>query len=115
MIKTKIAVTFQKAGFHHYPGAPLQVDYLTHKHRHMFKFKVTVQVGHDNREIEFHMFLSWLEQLFETRELDIDFKSCEMLAKDVLDKIMREYGTGREVTVEVWEDGECGGIVEYIP
>ena len=105
----KIWVTFQKPGFHRYPAAPDDVSYLQSTHRHLFKFKVTISVEHADREIEFHMFLNWLESLYKDT-LHIDYKSCEMLAHDLLNIIDTTY-PGRFIEVEVAEDGECGAIV----
>jgi hypothetical protein len=110
-ISKQIAVTFQRVGFHRYPDAPSAVEYLQHTHRHIFKFKVTIDVMHLNREIEFHMFLNWLESQYQEK-LSLDFKSCEMISDDLADIIAEEY-PGRNFSIEVWEDGECGSISTY--
>lgn len=116
-----IWVTFDKVGFHRYPDAPDEVAYLRDRHRHVFKFRVTVEVIHDDREIEFHLFKNWLVSLYDDSHLEVDHKSCEMLAQDLLHQINNKYGnapiyggntaTQREMSVEVSEDGECGAIV----
>lgn len=119
--KKVIWVTFDKVGFHKYPDAPDEVAYLRDRHRHIFKFRVTIEVEHDNRAIEFHMLKNWLVSLYETGALEVDYKSCEMLAEDLLSKVSDKYGTieicpghgiHRRMSVEVSEDGECGAIVE---
>ena len=119
--KKVIWVTFDKVGFHKYPDAPDEVAYLRDRHRHVFKFRVTLEVEHDNRAIEFHMLKNWLVSLYDTGALEVDYKSCEMLAEDLLSKISGKYGTieigpghqiQRRLSVEVSEDGECGAIVE---
>ena len=51
-----IWVTFQKEGIHKYPDAPEGVEFLKYPHRHMFKFRVAIQVFHDDRELEFILF-----------------------------------------------------------
>lgn len=104
-------VTFQKKGFHRYPGAPEDVKYLRDVHRHIFKFKVGIEVTHDNRDIEFHQMLNWLESLYEGT-LDVDFKSCEMMANDLHEKIVEKYGHVR-CFISVAEDGECGAFMTY--
>lgn len=108
----KIFVTFQKAGVHRYPNAPFDVNYLQHPHRHLFKFKITIAVFHDDREVEFHQFLNWLESLYAGHLLDADSKSCEMLSDDLYTWIAGKY-PDRFVEIEISEDGECGAICTY--
>ena len=43
-VKKNIWVTFQKEGIHKYPDAPDEVDFLRYPHRHMFHFKVQIEV-----------------------------------------------------------------------
>jgi hypothetical protein len=112
-IKTTIFVTFQKHGLHRYPGAPDEVQYLASPHRHLFKFRVTIEVFHDDREIEFHMFQNWLMGLYEDKQLPLDFKSCEMIAAQLMQKIFDKYGYMRDIEIEVNEDGECGATLKF--
>jgi len=113
LIKTLslISVTFTCKGFHRYPDAPDDVAYLKLEHRHLFKFKVSIQVFHDNRELEFHQFLNWLESLVGTT-ISVDHKSCEMISDDLAKTISDRY-PNRFLQIEVWEDGECGSITSY--
>lgn len=111
-----IYVTFQKAGFHRYPDAeanPLLADvaYLGREHRHLFKFKVHIQVVHNDRDLEFHQVLNYCESLF-AGELNIDYKSVEMLADDLYIQLAQKY-PNRAMKIEVSEDGECGCVIEY--
>lgn len=115
-INKMIWVKFQKSGFHNFPRASeddelSDVQYLGHKHRHLFKFKVAIEIFHNDRELEFHQFLNWLESLF-LGELDLNHKSCEMLSDDLAEIIMFKY-PGRKLIIEVSEDGECGVRCEY--
>ena len=110
--KSMIAVTFQRAGYHKYPGAPEDVSYLQDKHRHLFKFKVAIEVFAEDREIEFHQFLNWLESLY-TGHLSLDNASCEMVSDTLAAAVNSKY-PGRQLAIEVWEDGECGSIAEYV-
>ena len=103
-----IAVTFQKPGVHQYPAAPDDVQYLRAPHRHLFKFKVKIQVWHDDREIEFHQFLNWVEGLYSGEQsLSLNNSSCEMIS-DSLAAIVQSRYPDRLLQIEVWEDGECG-------
>jgi len=109
----RIWVTFQRVGFHAYPSAPTEpydVTYLQSRHRHLFKFKVSISVAHNEREIEFHQFLHWLESLYANGDLEADNASCESLATGLIDAIAARY-PNRDVCVEVSEDGECGALV----
>lgn len=113
-MQRKIWVTWQRHGMHSYGSAPDEVDYLRSKHRHLFKFKVTIEVYHEDREIEFHMFQNFLEHMHDLGVLELDGKSCEMLAEDII-KHCQEHYPGRFIEAEVSEDGECGAIVSAGP
>ena len=120
MIKRWIWVTFQKAGFHCYPAAATEVAledvrYLSAKHRHLFKFKVSIETFHDDRELEFHQVLNFCESLFTAGTLDIDYKSVEMLAVDLHAEVATRY-PGRNIVIDISEDGEAGCTMEfYLP
>ena len=62
--------------------------------------------------IEFILFKRELEQLYDVGALDMNYKSCEMLADDLASYIQAEY-PGRELTIEVSEDGENGAMNDY--
>lgn len=110
-MQTKIWVTFQRVGFHAYPHAPEQVAYLSQRHRHVFKFKVTAEVFHEERELEFHMFQSELEHLYQDdAKLELNNLSCESIAKNLIQVLLDKY-PNRKFEVEVSEDGECGSVV----
>jgi hypothetical protein len=103
-----------KEGIHKYPDAPAGVEFLRHAHRHMFHFCVTVDVFHNDRDIEFILFKRELEALYSSDTLQLDFKSCEMLAEDLINYISVKY-PGRVISVEVSEDGENGATLLYAP
>ena len=117
-----IFVTFCKEGVHRYPAAltdpklatgdEYDVSFLGHPHRHMFHFKVYLEVFHDDRDVEFIQFKRWLENLYSKGTLVLDYKSCEMMADDLHDQISSKY-TDRKIWIEVSEDGENGCIKQY--
>ena len=117
-----IWVTFRKEGMHKYPAAltdpalatgdEYDVSFLGHPHRHIFHFKVWIGVTHDDRDIEFIQFKRWLENLYKDATLALDYKSCEMMSQDLYDIISQKY-PGREVWIEVSEDGENGSFIKY--
>ena len=112
-MKTKkfIYVTFQRPGFHCYPGAPKDVSYLSSMHRHLFKFKIHVEVNERGREIEFHQFLNWIESQVGS-SIQLNNKSCEMLSEDLIKLISAEYPL-KDIIVDISEDGECGSLEYY--
>lgn len=118
----KIWVTFKKEGIHRYPAAatdPLlctageyDVSFLANPHRHIFWFKVWIDVFHSNRDLEFIQFKRWLESLYSKDILQLDFKSVEMIADDLYIQIAERY-PNRNVVIEVSEDGENGCSISY--
>lgn len=112
-----IWVTFQKEGIHCYPDAPEGVEFLQHPHRHIFHFRVDIEVFHDDRDIEFILFKRELQSLYEqvdssTPALQLDYKSCEMIADELASYIMEAY-PNRKLTISVSEDNENGAICTY--
>lgn len=122
-----IFVTFQQEGIHRYPAALtdsrlnkatgnadswLDVSFLGHPHRHIFHFRVTVSVTHNDRDIEFIQFKRELVNQYNQSLLELDFKSCEMLAEDLIGYISKNY-PGRDICVEVSEDGENGATLTF--
>ena len=126
----QIWVRFQQEGIHRYPAAltdptlatgdEYDVSFLGYPHRHIFHFKVWISVEHSDREIEFIQFKRWLQQLYknttnkdlETGVLDLNNKSCEMIADDLYAAIVARY-PDRSVWIEVSEDGENGCFIKY--
>jgi len=117
-----IWVTFCKEGVHCYPAAATDpklktgdeydVSFLGTPHRHIFHFKIWIQVFHDDRDIEFIQFKRWLENLYNKGTLELNHKSCEMISEDLHAEITARY-PGREIWIEVSEDGENGSFIKY--
>jgi len=122
-----IWVTFNKEGVHMYPGADTDpklatgdwddVSFLGIPHRHIFHFKVRIEVFHNDRDIEFIQFKRWMERLYaevdsSTSVLQLDHKSCEMIADDLYEEIATKY-PGRFVEISVAEDNENGCSIFY--
>jgi len=110
--KKFIFITFQKEGIHKYPDAPDEVAFLRNDHRHMFHFRVELEVFHDDRDVEFIMLKRELEGLYSDSILELDYKSCEMMAEDLRNYIVKTY-EGRDMVITVSEDGENGAICYY--
>jgi hypothetical protein len=118
----KIWVTFRKEGIHCYPAAATDpalktgdeydVSFLGTPHRHIFHFRVWIDVLHNDRDIEFIQFKRWLENLYKDGILQLDYKSCEMMADDLYAEIAGRY-PDRAIWIEVAEDGENGALIKY--
>ena len=139
-IKRQIKVSFQQEGVHKYPAALTDpnlatggwddVSFLGYPHRHIFHFYVTIDVNHNDRDIEFIQFKRWLQRLYTVQKeqmgfemnypvrpsnssvLELDYKSCEMIAEELIAVISERY-PNRNIIVEVYEDNENGAILSY--
>jgi hypothetical protein len=119
-----IWVTFQREGIHCYPAAATDpqlatgdqydVSFLANPHRHIFHFSISIDVFHNDRDIEFIQFKRWLEGLYSGNQsvLQLDYKSCEMIADDLYLQIANKY-PGRNVIISVSEDDENGAEIYY--
>ena len=120
--RRQIWVTFRREGIHKYPAALIDpklntkdeydVSFLGYPHRHMFQFRVAIEVFHNDRDIEFIQFKRWLENLYGLGTIELDYKSCEMIADDLYQQIALRF-PNRFVIIEVSEDGENGCRIEY--
>ena len=111
-----IWVTFQREGIHKYPAAATDpnladVSFLANEHRHIFHFKVAIEVTHNDRDIEFIQFKRWLEGLYQGT-LQLNYKSCEMICDDLYEEIATRY-PDRFIEITVSEDGENGATITY--
>ena len=115
----KVIVTNNFKGYHRYSEAPIDVAFLRDWHRHVFNIKTTIEVTHNERDIEFFQLQNFIEQFVKNAYTRTDIKyiegicihSCEALAEAILNKL-HEVFPGRRARVEVWEDNENGAIVE---
>ena len=118
----KIWVTFQKEGVHLYPAAKDDpalatgdwddVSFLGYAHRHIFHFRVAIDVFHDDRDIEFIQFKRWLEGLYNSNVLELNHRSCEMIAEELAQQINNKY-PGRDIEITVAEDNENGATMSF--
>ena len=111
-----IWITTQKEMFHRYPDAPDEVKFLRNEHRHIFHFKVYIEVNHNDRDVEFIMFKRCIERIIDKMDKNLKTKSCEMISNYIYEKICEinvDIYPGRTLKVEVSEDGENGSLYEY--
>ena len=117
-----IFVRFQKEGIHKYPAAATDphlatgdeydVSFLATPHRHIFHFEVSIEVFHNDRDIEFIQFKRWLENQYSQGILALDYKSCEMISDDLYEVIATRY-PNRNIAIQVSEDNENGATIVY--
>ncbi len=107
-----ITVKAEKAGFHCWPNAPKEVEFLRHKHRHLFKVEAEIQVYTDDRELEFFIVQKQLNHILdEIFAENLRNLSCEMIAEKVQTKLKKRFPRefeSRNINVRVLEDGENG-------
>lgn len=110
-MKTEVIIQFNVEGFHNYPNAPEQVNFLSHNHRHTFKIKAGYQVNDLNREKEIFICRDEIKDyLIESFGSPCQFNkmSCEMIASEIL-QFANEDGM---TWCEVWEEQTGGARVE---
>jgi hypothetical protein len=117
----KVRTTFE--ALHQWPEAPPSVSFLAHPHRHMFVVHATVSVRHGNRDVEFFTLkelidqaVGWIMEKRGTRDVTLGLylitQSCEDMAL-FIGNYLNQYGCIVK-QVEVSEDGENSGIVEFL-
>lgn len=115
-ISTFIKVRTEFEGYHYYPDAGKidpRIKFLENEHRHIFKVEVKISVTHLDRELEFFLVKWALSEYIKSG--NYNYKSCEMIAKDILENhLLPTYGE-RYYEIVVSEDGESDGIMEYNP
>ena len=118
-LKTNIIVNLQVEGYHNWPMAKEvfpDVAFLSDRHRHIFHICCKKRVNHDDRDVEIIRF-KWeiMNYLLKTYRnpirldqqynfLELGSKSCEMLARELLERFDLEY-------VSVLEDQENGAEI----
>ena len=111
--KTFIKVRTQFEFCHRWKDAPEEVAFLRNVHRHDFHVTCSIEVMHDDRELEFFMVLHRLED-FINREIKTmpDTTSCEQFCKKIGSYLIDTYGQ-RNMQIEVSEDNKSSSVVEY--
>ena len=114
MKKIYIKVKNQFDDLHCYPNAPEQVNYLRNLHRHTFMLTSTIQVFHEDRELEFYMVKDFIDTIIHSLKTIQISKSCENIASFVLTELKNKYGNNRYYKVTCSEDGWNEAIIEDI-
>ena len=113
--KRKIWITFNKEGCSS-PNSKTNhghdENFMTTSQRHNFHFKVWIDVGSNDGFIDPIQFRRYVEDLYSSNTLQLDHKSCEMIADDLFQQIAIHYPE-RTIHIEVSVDGEEGATVYY--
>lgn len=117
-ISKSIIVRTQFEAIHRWKDAPEEVFFLRNFHRHLFKLSIQISVDGLDRELEYFMVLNRLNEFLRNnfkKDQGID-ASCETMGMLILDNfLLPTYGKNRKYKVEVSEDGENSGLLEYKP
>jgi len=113
-MKTNVIAKLEIEGLHNWPDAEAvfpEVGFLANMHRHKWFITAKKEVHHDDRDVEFIMFKrdieEWLGHQYynlSSRTHEFGAKSCEMLAKEILEEFKCNY-------VSVFEDNENGAEI----
>lgn len=113
---TYITVRTEYEGFHYYPNAGKidpRIQFLENEHRHLFKVAATLEVFHDDRELEFFLVKWDLNEFIKGGNMN--HKSCEMMSREILEHLQNKWGLHRWISVTVSEDGESDGTITWSP
>ena len=113
-MKTNVIAKLEIEGLHNWPAADQvfpEVGFLSSMHRHKWFITAKKPVYHDDRDVEFIMFKrdieEWLRNTYwnpSSRTHEFGAKSCEMLAREILEEFGCNY-------VSVFEDNENGAEI----
>lgn len=110
-LSTTIWVESLLTGFHNWPDAPKERDYLASRHRHTFKVRLDVRVRHDERDVEFHELTERLGRWWGPGDREWGAASCEAIARQLVTDL-RGDGVGA-TAASVSIDGEGGALVRW--
>lgn len=103
-------------GFHRWPDAPSNLDYLRNRHRHIFQIRIEFEVFHRDREIEINLRQNKVKRYLLDKYATADFyqgaegacefgaMSCEQIAEELLDAF-------DAASCQVLEDGYGGARI----
>lgn len=105
---TAIVVKHSAPALHKWPTAPKHRAYLRNSHRHVFTYIVHLEVLHTDRDVEFHDLQDFIRDWVTD---DWQGDACESIAVSLRGAVCARW-PNRKCTTEVWEDAECGAVVD---
>lgn len=110
--KSSIVIKARFDGMHCWENAFEEVGFLRQLHRHEFHVRIEMGVTNIDRELEFIKVKRDLQKELLCKMPRTPKDSCEKMAIDIANYLFNKYGE-RSLKVEVLEDGENGGIINY--
>jgi hypothetical protein len=117
-VKATVIATLTAVGYHRWPDAPPHRAYLRTRHRHLFWFRVEVEVEGLDRVIECHDLAHFTRTAIGNawhpgleQDHDFDTLSCEAIAETLATILHRRYNA--PCRVQVLEDNENGAMVSH--
>lgn len=111
--KTWALIKLNFQAIHCWPNAPESESYLRSPHRHLFVCEIQIEQHHNDRDIEYYNFKSWLQDQTKILETATLVSSCEDFCDLLAETINANY-PNRELIIEVREDGFEGARCEYV-
>lgn len=111
-IQRQIVVKFQVEGVHCWPSCPIEeVAYLRNPHRHVFHFKCTKAVTHNDRDIEIIQLKHRMELYMATQYMDQTMNCCDFGSMSC-EALAEELASVFDLNVcECLEDNENGAVI----
>lgn len=122
--ETFIKVKNELEATHSWPEASQffgdSIKFLEVAHRHIFKIETLIKVTHEDRDLEFFIIKNKIKQicnkLYPIKDGEsiprLGRKSCETIAKEIIDELLDFYPGIVMIQIAVSEDGENEGIVK---
>jgi len=121
MKKRQIWIKTSFKGTHNWPECPYEdVSFLRDRHFHIFHVKVTIDVEHNDRDIEFIRFKNFIDEAISHYGIqyggndvkELGRMSCEDIADDLHRAIESRY-PDRSMVIDISEDEHVGATIIY--
>lgn len=115
-MKRYVICAIDVEGFHRWPDAPSNLEYLRSRHRHIFQIRMEFEVSHGDREIEINLRQSEVKRFLLAKYAAADLNdgvegACEfgaMSCEQIAEKLLDRFGAA---SCQVLEDGYGGAKI----
>lgn len=110
-LDVQVIIKLTIEGFHNWPDAIDEVDFLEHRHRHSFEIEAAVRVSHTDRDKEIFLLRNMVrEYLNESYGYPCEFgsMSCEDIAVELFEFLQPE----NPIYVKVMEEQTGGAKIQ---
>jgi len=108
-----VYATGQFEAWHSWKDAPEEVSYLRVQHRHIFHWKVKIQVTHEDRDVEFITLKKYIQESIPNYSKEDNAGSCEQLCTNLKRTLANKYARKR-FKISVSEDKENGATLQGV-